>query len=134
MPPAKKPPTRKDLGAPIDGFFAKQPEHTRPIAVALRTLIEEAIPTATSSIKWGNPFYEIDGAMFCAIGGHKAHVNLLLWGPPDSFVDPDGRLTGAGKTGRHLKLTSVAELPRAAVKRWVKTAAANARAHKRSVK
>jgi hypothetical protein len=121
---------RKDLGAPIDGFFVKLPATTKPIALALRTVIEEAMPTATSSIKWGNAFFEIDGAMFCAIGAHKAHVNLILWGPPASFADPGDRLTGEGKTGRHLKLTSVAEIPRAAVKRWVRTAAANARSSK----
>jgi hypothetical protein len=33
-----------------------------------------------------------------------------------------------GKTGRHLKLTSLDELPRAAVRGWLRTAAELARA------
>lgn len=121
---------RKDLGAPIDGFFAKQPAATKPIALALRALVEEVIPNATSSLKWGMPFYEIESGMVCAIGGHKAHVNLILSGPPDSFADPDGLLEGTGKTGKHLKVTSVDAIPRAQVKRWLKTAVANARSGK----
>src|SRR5579871_4989499 len=52
---------RKDLGAPVDGFFAKQPPHIRPIVDQLRALIAKAAPEAQSSIKWGMPFYEIAG-------------------------------------------------------------------------
>jgi hypothetical protein len=131
--PAKKKPApklhgpRKDLGAPIAGFFAKQPATTRPILLALRALIEETVPEATSALKWGMPNYALDGTMMAALGGHKAHVNLILAGPPEAFDDPDGLLEGEGKTGKHLKLTSVAQIPRERVKAWLRTAAAHAR-------
>ena len=123
----KKPAPRADLGAPIDGFFAKQPPHLRPILDALRGLVQQVAPDAESSLKWGMPFFTVGGGMMCAIGAHKAHVNLILSGPPGTFADPEGRLVGEGKTGRHLKLTTLADLPRAAVKGWLKTAAALAR-------
>jgi hypothetical protein len=123
----KKPPTRADLGAPIDGFFAKQPAALRPILEELRALVEAEVPEAESSIKWGMPFYTLGGAMMCALGGHKSHVNLILAGPPDAFDDPEGRLTGEGKTGRHLKLTSLDQFPREAVRGWIRTASAIAR-------
>ena len=48
-----------------------------------------------------------------ALSSHKTHVNLVLAGPSASFADPDGRLEGTGKTGRHLKLRALEELPRA---------------------
>ena len=118
---------RADLGAPIDGFFAKKPPALRPLLEELRKLVEAAAPDAESSIKWGMPFFTIHGQMMCAIGAHKSHVNLILSGPPAAFADPEGRLTGEGKTGRHLKLTSLDELPRASVKAWLKTAATLAR-------
>jgi hypothetical protein len=121
---------RADLGAPVDGFFARQPPALRPITDALRTLIAAVVPTAAASIKWGMPFYTLDGGMMCAIGAHRAHVNLILSGPPDSFDDPEGRLTGDGKTGKHLKLHSLDDLPKAAARRWIATAARNARASK----
>jgi hypothetical protein len=118
---------RADFGAPIAGFFQKQPAPLRPVLESLRKLIERAAPDAESSIKWGMPFYTIGGAMFCALGGHKSHVNLILSGPPGAFEDPEKRLTGAGKTGRHLKLRSVDEIPTKAVQGWLRTAADLAR-------
>jgi hypothetical protein len=74
------------------------------------------------------PFYSIGDAMMAGIGAHKAHVNLILSGPPGTYKDPKGLLSGEGKTGRHLEVRSLDELPRAAVQRWLRTAAALARA------
>jgi len=119
---------RADFGAPIDGFFAKQPPHLRSVLEELRRMVEEVAPDAAASIKWGMPFYSIGRTMMCALGGHKSHVNLILAGPPGSFADPEGRLEGAGKTGRHLTLRSLDELPRAAVRGWLRTAVEVARA------
>lgn len=124
---AKKPAPRADLGKPIDGFFKRQAGALQPIARALRALIESAAPEARSSIKWGMPFFMIGDSMVCAIGAHKAHVNLILSGPPGTFSDPDGLLSGDGKTGRHLKLTANDTIPTAAVRGWLRTAVARAR-------
>jgi hypothetical protein len=119
---------RADFGAPIDGFFAKQPPELRAILQALRELVERAAPDATASLKWGMPVYTIGRTMMCALGGHKKHVNLVLAGPPGAFVDPGGKLTGGGKTGRHLTLRHIDELPHAAVRGWLRTATYFARA------
>src|ERR1700742_1495124 len=51
-PAAKKFGARADLGAPVDGFFAKQPPQLAPLLEALRAMIDEAAPEATSTIKW----------------------------------------------------------------------------------
>jgi hypothetical protein len=124
---ARKPAPRADYGAPIDGFFAKQPPQLREVLLELRTMVEKAAPDAQSSLKWGMPVFTIGGVMMCALGGHKSHVNLILAGPPGTYADPDGRLTGEGKTGRHLKLTGLDDLPRASVKAWLAVAAKHAR-------
>lgn len=126
-PAAKKPAPRTDFGKPIDGFFAKQPAHLRAILVELRKLIEAVAPTASSSIKWGMPFFSVNDTMMCALGAHKSHVNLILSGPPGTFADPEGRLSGDSKIGRHLKLSSLDELPRESVRRWLRAAVAVAR-------
>lgn len=118
----KKRATRSDFGAPIEGFFTKQPTTLRPILETLRGLVEETAPDASSSLKWGMPFYAIDGQMMCALAGFKAHVNLILAGPPEAFPDPKGRLEGDAKDGRHLKLRALDEVPKADVKRWLKIA------------
>jgi len=118
---------RADFGAPIDAFFEKQPPTQRAILEELRGLILEAVPSIQSSIKWGNPFFTLDGAMVCALTSHKAHVNLVLAGPPTAFDDPEHRLTGESDNGRHLKLTDVSQIPRESVLGWVRTAADLAR-------
>src|SRR5512147_2663779 len=66
---------RADFGAPVDGFFARQPPHLRAILEELRRLVLSAAPDATGSIKWGMPFFAIGSEMMCALGAHKAHVN-----------------------------------------------------------
>lgn len=118
---------RADFGAPIDGFFVKQPATQRAILEALRKLVDEAAPDAESSIKWGMPFYIVGGNMMCALAGHKSHVNLILSGPPGAFADPQGLLEGDAKGGRHLKLRALDELPREAVRGWLRTAVSLAR-------
>ena len=124
---AAKPAPRADLGKPIDSFFAKQPAPLRAICDALRTLISEAMPDATTSIKWAMPFWQYGKTTAVALGAHKAHVNLILPGPLGTYPDPDERLTGDGKTGRRLVVRALAELPRAQVRAWLKIAAARAR-------
>jgi hypothetical protein len=126
--PAERWGTRSDLGAPIDGFFTRQPPALRAILEALREEVERAAPEAVAAIKWGMPFFTLRGEMMCALAAHKSHVNLILAGPPGTYADLDGRLEGDGKTGKHLKLRALADLPRAAVRAWLKTAAATARA------
>ena len=130
-PAPRRPASRADFGAPIQAFFARQPPRLRAILEELRKLVEEVAPDADSSLKWGMPFYTVGGSMMCALGGHRSHVNLVLSGPPGAFSDPQGRLAGAGKTGRHLKLTALGELPRDAVRGWLRTAAELARGRKR---
>jgi hypothetical protein len=138
-PPAKKPAAKKpapaprlygkraDLGAPVEGFFAKQPPALRPILDELRAMVGDAAPEAISQIKWGMPFYSIGDEMMCALAGFKAHVNLILPGPAGTYPDPNSRLEGDGKTGKHLKLRALGDLPRAAVRDWLRVAAARAR-------
>jgi hypothetical protein len=120
-------PRRDDYGAPVEGFFARQPPSLRAILEALRALVEEAAPGAAASLKWGMPIYTLAGEMLCALAGFKSHVNLILPGAPGTYADPRGLLEGEGKTGRHLKVRALEELPREAVRGWLRTAAARAR-------
>lgn len=124
---AMKPGPREDYGAPVNGWFAKQPQPQRAIAEALRALVHDAAPEAVGSLKWGMPFYTA-GGMMCAIAAHKSHVNLILSGPPGAFADPHELLEGDGKTGRHLKLRTLDDLPpKDVVRGWLRTAATLAR-------
>jgi hypothetical protein len=119
---------RADFAAPIEDHAARLPPLVRALVDELRALIGEAAPGATSALKWGIPWFELDGAMFCAVAGFRAHANLILPGAPGTYADPEGLLEGEGKTGKHLKLRPGEPLPRAAIRGWLRTAVERARA------
>lgn len=127
--PKKMAGPRADFGASIDSFFARPDLPLRDVLVEVRALVEQTVPDAVPALKWGQPFYTLEGQMLCGVAGHKAHVNLIFAGPPGTFADPGGLLAGEGQTGRRLTLRSVDDLPVAAVKGWLKAAATLARAN-----
>jgi hypothetical protein len=61
--------------------------------------------------------------MVCALMKAKAHVSLFFH-RGKLLPDPGKLLSGSGKTMRSMRLTSVKDIPAAAVKRFVKGAAA----------
>jgi hypothetical protein len=125
--PARPVARRADFGAPVAGFIVRQSPERRALLEKLRHLVETSAPDAEGALKWGMPVFTIDGRMMCALGAHKAHVNLILAGRPETFIDPEGRLEGEGKTGRRLVLRQLSDLPERSVRAWLEAAADNAR-------
>jgi hypothetical protein len=122
----KKAATRKgrsDFGAPIESYFEQLPAEKRVPLDKLRALVEATVPRAESSLKWGAPFYTLDGKMLCALGALKHEVAISFFGPPDAFEDPKGQLQGKGADYRVLKVKDGAAIDTASVKRWLKAAA-----------
>jgi hypothetical protein len=123
----KKPAPRKDLGAPIDAYLARQPSDKRMILDALRKTIRATVPDTTETIKWGVPFFMLGDKMVCAIAAFKQHVKLNLFAPPEVLGDPDGLLEGGSMNARSLNLRSAGDLHVSQVRAWVERAAAHAR-------
>ena len=115
---------REDLGAPADAFFAQQPPERREHLEALRALVKKAAPGARESMKWGMPYYQLKGG-FCALYTSTTYAALSIMAPPEKLDDPEGKLEGTGKTMRHLKVRSAADLDEASILRWVKLAVAH---------
>jgi hypothetical protein len=120
--PSREHGPRKDLGAPADGYFARQAPDKRALLEALRALVKQAAPDARESIKWGMPFYEKNGSL-CALASFKSYVSLNVFAPPDVLEDPEGKLEGSGKSMRHLKVRSESDIDEAGILRWLKAAA-----------
>ena len=92
---------------------------------SLRAVIRKATPKASEYVEKDMLAYALGPntykASICVISGHKAHVTLgFLRGV--KLDDPDKLLLGKGKTVRHIKFMSIAELPKQAVSAWVKQA------------
>ncbi len=59
--------------------------------------------------KWNYPAYYYNGKRICIIGGFTQHANIeLFYGA--QLRDAQGRIAGAGKNTRHIKLRSLEEI------------------------
>jgi hypothetical protein len=115
-----------DLGASADSYFSQQPPEKRVLLEKLRALVRQGVPDATSSIKWGVPFYQRNGKNVCSIAAFKEHVGINFFASPSVLVDSGKKLEGGGKTMRMLKVRTAADIDSASILRWLKaTVAAN---------
>ena len=110
----------------VDDYLAQQPADKRALLEKLRALVNETVPDATASIKWGVPFYQRKGKNICALGAFKDHVGINLFAPPEALADPGGKLEGEAKGSRMFKVRSAADIDAASVRRWLKAVVAAA--------
>lgn len=76
----------------------------QPILRYIRRAIHEALPGIEEAIKWGMPFYLIDGRPFAMMASFKAHAAFGFW---------RGRETGKqdDAMGQYGRLTAIDDLP-----------------------
>ena len=95
---------RADYGAKTDAWFASLSENIAPLAVELRSLILEAVPSARESIKWGAPVYEKNNVPIWRLRAAKGYVSLQFGSVGTTLDDPNELLEGTGKRVRHVKV------------------------------
>ena len=90
-------------------FRDRVPEAHRPTFTQLQALIEELVPDAEVSVKWGTLAYDLDGSLF-ALSTNKQHVNLyiLTVGLLAEYADA---LAGIPQSKCVLRLPPGAEVP-----------------------
>lgn len=86
----------------------------------LRAIVREGAPHATLVFKWSQPVWEWNGPAIW-MKAYADHVNIGFWRGVE-LEDPDGVLTGDGEKMRHIKVTSVDEIPADALRALVKQA------------
>ena len=109
------------------GFLAAYDPHIADLALALREIILDEAPDASESIYQVYTvaiWFGFSGKMkdmFCYIATSSGHVNL---GFPRgaALPDPNRVMEGEGKTMRHIKFASLADLERPFVRRYIRTA------------
>ena len=102
-------------------------ESLRPIVTALREVIFEVDPNTCEVVRLGDraatygvgPRKMLDG--YAYILPHKRWVNLGFYQGVD-LADPEGLLEGTGAKMRHVKIRSLDEARRAAVRELVRGA------------
>lgn len=63
----------------VDAYIAKSKPFAQEILTELRARIHAAVPGLSETIKWGAPFFLLDGRIFVSMAAFKAHSKLLLW-------------------------------------------------------
>lgn len=108
-------------------YIAKQAPDKRALLTRLDAIVMRSVPQAKTTMKWGVPFYELDGVRVCALASFKDNVGINFFAPPDRLADPAKKLEGAGKSNRMLKVRTAKDIDVPAITRWLKAAVAASR-------
>jgi hypothetical protein len=92
----------------LDQYLMSIPASHHELVQLLDSVIMQAAPMLTSSLKWSNLTYGTSRNI-CAIVTHKNHVNLQFF-EGAHLNDPGSVLTGTGKDMRHIKLVGVSDV------------------------
>jgi len=114
MPSSKAPAAARDPR--VDDYIAKAAPFAQAPMAHIRDAMHAALPDVTEAIKWGHPFFLLDGRPFANMAAFKAHCSLGFWrgGRPIAEQAAGEREKAMGQFGR---IESVADLPKAAALR-----------------
>jgi hypothetical protein len=105
----------------VDEYVAGLEGWQMEAITTIRQIVREAAPKATESIKWAQPVYEENGP-FAWIKAYKSYINFGFW-RGSQLSDPQGLLEGDGDRMRHVKIASLADIKKPALKKFVGEAA-----------
>lgn len=111
----------------FEEVIAEAPEEMQTIAQALRTLIADVMPGVTE-VPWAQQKIAGYGVgpkkmseHFCYIAPYAKNVHLgFMYGA--DLLDPENLLEGTGKVMRHIKIKSLDDVERLAVRNLVEQA------------
>ncbi len=96
----------------IDAYIEKSQDFAKPILTHLRTLVHDAAPQITETLKWSMPAFEYKGIV-CGLASFKAHCTFGFW--KESLLQQDGITKEKTAMGSFGRITSLKDLPKDAV-------------------
>lgn len=105
----------------VTDYIEQAPSPFNEIMQQLRALIHESVPDVAEEFKWSQPVFK-SSKDFCYLKATKKHVNLGFM-DVQKLSDPDGLLEGTGKSMRHVKVKTIADIHEALFKTWLKASA-----------
>jgi hypothetical protein len=110
----------------VESFLETYPPKVRALALQARELVRGLVPEAEERVlrPWKTIAYGLD-TKFCAISPYGSWVNLHFHRGA-SLPDPAGLLAGTGKSARHVRVASPADLRRRALSSLIRVAARGA--------
>ena len=104
----------------VDEYIAAFDDWRTEAMKRLRQVVKEGAPHSAVAIKWAQPVWEWNGPMIW-MKAYPKHVNIGFWRGTE-MDDPKKVLTGDGERMRHIKITTVDEIPADALRELVKQA------------
>jgi uncharacterized protein YdeI (YjbR/CyaY-like superfamily) len=92
-----------------DAYIARAADFAKPILAHFRSLVDEACPDATETIKWGTPSWEYAGSPLCSMAAFKQHCSFGFW--KANLLVLNGKPLGIGADGQLSRIRSTTELP-----------------------
>ncbi len=110
----------------VASFYESLPASHQPTFEALRALIDEIVPDAVASLKWGTMAFDLDGSLF-ALSANKKHVNLYIL-TVGLLAEYSSELAGIPQSKCVLRFSPSAEVPFETLRRVMATAVERKRA------
>jgi hypothetical protein len=104
----------------VDEYIAAFDDWRTDAMKRLREVVKEGAPHSAVAIKWAQPVWEWNGPMIW-MKAYPKHVDIGFWRGTE-MDDPKKVLTGDGERMRHIKITSVDDIPTDALRELVKQA------------
>ena len=104
----------------VDQYIAAFDDWRTDAMKRLREVVKEGAPHSAVGIKWAQPVWEWNGPMIW-MKAYPKHVDIGFWRGTE-MDDPKKVLTGDGERMRHIKITSVDDIPADALRELVKQA------------
>jgi hypothetical protein len=104
----------------VDEYIAAFDDWRTDAMKRLREVVKEGAPHSAVGIKWAQPVWEWNGPMIW-MKAYPKHVDIGFWRGTE-MDDPKKVLTGDGERMRHIKITSVKDIPVDALRDLVKQA------------
>ena len=104
----------------VDEYIAAFDDWRTDAMKRLREVVKEGAPHSAVGIKWAQPVWEWNGPMIW-MKAYPKHVDIGFWRGTE-MEDPKKVLTGDGERMRHIKITSLNDLPSDALRELVKQA------------
>ncbi|MBI2183351.1 MAG: DUF1801 domain-containing protein [Thaumarchaeota archaeon] len=104
----------------VDSLISKLDPKIRALTQGLQVLIKKALPDADEKVKWGYPFYAVNGRSVAALVTYKDHVNLAF---TKGALLNSKLLEGTGKGIRHIKVRTMTDIKEEELTRLLKEAA-----------
>ena len=104
----------------VDEYIAAFDDWRTDAMKRLREVVKEGAPHSAVGIKWAQPVWEWNGPMIW-MKAYPKHVDIGFWRGTE-MDDPKKVLTGDGERMRHIKVTSVDDIPTDALRELVRQA------------